>query len=153
VEPNYFDLMTSISGVSFDEAWEARLTESLDGIEVNSIGRDALIRNNNASGRSKDLINVYKLTWATPEIAEPNRVAWHSATILEPTSCHERRLQGSVRMAKLVVRFLPIALTMQSYAAAIAAGAWRPDSQGDYEPRRPVRLGAHGGSSRVRVQQ
>jgi hypothetical protein len=62
VEPNRIDLMTSISGVTFEEAWRSRVTASLDGIEVDFIGREALIRNKRASGRSKDLIDVTELT-------------------------------------------------------------------------------------------
>jgi hypothetical protein len=62
VEPNRIDLMTSISGVSFDEAWQSRVSGEVDGVEVNFIGRDALIRNKRASGRSKDLIDADELT-------------------------------------------------------------------------------------------
>jgi hypothetical protein len=62
VEPNRIDLMTSISGVSFEEAWRSRVAATLDGIEVDFIGREALIRNKRASGRSKDLIDVTELT-------------------------------------------------------------------------------------------
>ena len=62
VEPNRIDLMTSISGVSFEEAWQSRVPASLDGIEVDFIGREALIRNKRASGRAKDLIDVDELT-------------------------------------------------------------------------------------------
>ena len=62
VEPNRIDLMTSISGVSFEEAWRSCVTGAIDGIEVHIIGREALIRNKRASGRSKDLIDVNELT-------------------------------------------------------------------------------------------
>ena len=62
VEPNRIDLMTSISGVSFEEAWLSRVPGALDGMEVDFIGRETLIRNKRASGRSKDLIDVNELT-------------------------------------------------------------------------------------------
>jgi hypothetical protein len=62
VEPNRIDLMTSISGVTFEEAWQSRVPAALDGIEVALIGREALIRNKRASGRSKDLIDISELT-------------------------------------------------------------------------------------------
>ena len=62
VEPNRIDLMTSISGLTFEEAWESRVQGTLDGIEVQFIGREALIRNKRASGRSRDLIDVDELT-------------------------------------------------------------------------------------------
>lgn len=61
-EPNRIDLMTSISGVSFEEAWNSRVTGSLDNLEVHFIGREALIRNKQASGRSKDLIDAAELS-------------------------------------------------------------------------------------------
>ena len=66
VEPNRIDLMTSISGVSFDEAWQSRVAATIDGIEVNLIGRDALIRNKRAAGRSKDLIDIDELSRSAP---------------------------------------------------------------------------------------
>lgn len=62
LEPNRIDLMTSISGVTFEEAWQSRVTGTVDGIEVHFIGREALIRNKRASGRSKDLIDIEELT-------------------------------------------------------------------------------------------
>jgi hypothetical protein len=62
VEPNRIDLMTSISGISFEEAWESRVPATIDGVVVNFIGREALIRNKRASGRAKDLIDVHELT-------------------------------------------------------------------------------------------
>jgi predicted nucleotidyltransferase len=62
IEPNRIDLITSISGVSFEEAWQSRVPAEVDGIEVSMIGREALIRNKRAAGRSKDLIDVDELT-------------------------------------------------------------------------------------------
>jgi hypothetical protein len=62
VEPNRIDLMTSISGVSFDEAWQTHVPAMLDGVAVQLIGRDALIQNKQASGRPKDLIDLAELT-------------------------------------------------------------------------------------------
>lgn len=61
VEPNRIDLMTSISGLSFDEAWESRVSTTIGTVGVDFIGREALIRNKRAAGRSKDLIDVDEL--------------------------------------------------------------------------------------------
>ena len=61
VEPNRIDLMTCISGVSFDDAWESRVSGVIDGLEVNIIGLEALIQNKRAAGRSKDLIDLSEL--------------------------------------------------------------------------------------------
>ena len=55
IQPNRIDILTSISGLSFDEAWDSRTQGSLEGIEARFIGRDALILNNESTGRAKDL--------------------------------------------------------------------------------------------------
>lgn len=52
--PNRIDLLTSISGVNFAEAWEDRVTDELDGLLVNFVGRKTLLVNKAASGRPKD---------------------------------------------------------------------------------------------------
>ena len=56
--PNRVDLLTGISGVSFEEAWGGRVTVSLSGIEVAVIGREHLIRNKRAANRAKDRADV-----------------------------------------------------------------------------------------------
>jgi hypothetical protein len=58
VPPRRIDLMTAISGVSFDEAWQDKLAITVDGLTFFVIGRDALIRNKRATGREKDLVDV-----------------------------------------------------------------------------------------------
>ncbi len=60
-EPNRIDLLTSITGVSFEEAWAERSSGQLDGMPVNFIGRAALLRNKEATGRPKDLIDAIEL--------------------------------------------------------------------------------------------
>ncbi len=62
VEPNRVDLMTSISGVSFEEAWNSRVEGTLDGLPVHLIGRDALLKNKAATGRAKDRIDFEELS-------------------------------------------------------------------------------------------
>jgi len=59
--PHRIDLLTSISGVAFDEAWNTRESGNIDGIEVAFIGRDALIRNKKSTGRAKDLGDAEEL--------------------------------------------------------------------------------------------
>jgi len=54
VKPNRIDILTSVSGVSFEEAWADRTEGLLDGIPVVYIGRTALIRNKESTGRAKD---------------------------------------------------------------------------------------------------
>jgi predicted nucleotidyltransferase len=59
--PNRIDLLTIISGVSFEEAWETRVRGDLGGQGVDYIGFDALILNKQASGRDRDQMDVKQL--------------------------------------------------------------------------------------------
>jgi Nucleotidyl transferase of unknown function (DUF2204) len=59
--PNRIDLLTSISAVTFDEAWETRVSGALDDQQVSFLGWDALIKNKTASGRDKDRLDVKRL--------------------------------------------------------------------------------------------
>jgi hypothetical protein len=59
--PLRIDVLTSISGVDFDEAWASRLHVVLEGLPVLVLGKDALIKNKRASGREKDLLDVKAL--------------------------------------------------------------------------------------------
>lgn len=58
VEPDRIDLLTSIDGVEFEEAWGNRIIAQIDGASVPVIGRQELIKNKKASGRPKDLADV-----------------------------------------------------------------------------------------------
>jgi predicted nucleotidyltransferase len=59
--PNRIDLLTSISGVTFDAAWETRVETTIDDQTVQIIGWDDLLTNKRASGRQKDLTDLEKL--------------------------------------------------------------------------------------------
>ena len=59
--PRRIDILTEISGITFDEAWSGRVTVDVGGLDVPFIGRDAMIRNKIASGRGKDLIDAEAL--------------------------------------------------------------------------------------------
>jgi hypothetical protein len=61
VKPNRIDLLTTISGVTFDEAWVARSDASLEGIPTSFIGRVELLRNKEQTGRAKDLGDAEEL--------------------------------------------------------------------------------------------
>ena len=63
--PNRIDLMTSISGVAFEEVWQSRENSTLDGIPVSFIGRKVFVRNKTASGRLKDAADVEALGEST----------------------------------------------------------------------------------------
>lgn len=60
--PNRIDMLTSISGVSFAQAWQARLAAELDKLPVCFISKDLLLENKRASGRAKDLADVAELS-------------------------------------------------------------------------------------------
>lgn len=59
--PRRIDILTSISGVAFDEAWPGRVTHEVDGLRVPFLGRAALVRNKRASGRTKDQADLEAL--------------------------------------------------------------------------------------------
>ena len=59
--PRRIDVLTSISGVGFGEAWESRVTAEVDGMAVPFLGRDTLVRNKRASGRAKDRADLEAL--------------------------------------------------------------------------------------------
>ena len=59
--PNQIDILTSISGIDFDSAWQTRIEAVMDGQRVILIGWDELLRNKKAAGRQKDLADVDKL--------------------------------------------------------------------------------------------
>lgn len=60
--PNRIDLITSISGVSFEEAWEDRKSGELDGIPISFLSKECLKRNKAATGRAKDLEDLRRLS-------------------------------------------------------------------------------------------
>ena len=67
VKPNRIDLLTAISGVSFEEAWATRSEAELDGVATHFIGRAALLRNKQQTGRAKDLGDAEELRKRTTE--------------------------------------------------------------------------------------
>lgn len=59
--PYRIDILTDVSGLSFDEAWPERVEAAFEGVPAPFIGRAALIRNKRASGRTKDLADLEAL--------------------------------------------------------------------------------------------
>ncbi|MGH7331335.1 MAG: hypothetical protein ACREKS_01045 [Candidatus Rokuibacteriota bacterium] len=64
--PRRIDILTEISGVSFDEAWASRSTGEVEGRTVSFIGREALLKNKHAVGRLKDIADAARLRQAKP---------------------------------------------------------------------------------------
>lgn len=58
VPPGRIDILTALTGLTFEEAWRERVRESLGGVQANFIGREAFIRNKRATGRLKDLGDI-----------------------------------------------------------------------------------------------
>lgn len=61
VAPTRIDLLTSLTGVSFDEAWRERIHDEFVGVQTNIIGREALIKNKKSTGRPQDLADLEAL--------------------------------------------------------------------------------------------
>ncbi len=66
--PNRIDILTGITGVSFDEAWNSRQRGSIGDAAVHVISRDLLIRNKQATGRDKGLADVKLGATSTPAL-------------------------------------------------------------------------------------
>lgn len=62
VAPNRIDIVTSIDGVAFDEAWSRRADSRHGDVPIHVIGREDFIKNKLAAGRPQDLIDVERLT-------------------------------------------------------------------------------------------
>ena len=62
VAPNRIDVMMSIAGVDFDEAWANRAESTYDGVPIHVIGKADLIRSKQAAARPQDLLDAARLT-------------------------------------------------------------------------------------------
>jgi hypothetical protein len=60
------DILTSISGVSFEEAWEGRVEADFIRRPLYVIRREALLKNKRSSKRAKDLRDVALLEEHAP---------------------------------------------------------------------------------------
>jgi hypothetical protein len=56
--PARIDILTSISGLSFDDAWSRRLAVRIGSLQVPILSREDFIRNKRAVGRPKDLADI-----------------------------------------------------------------------------------------------
>ncbi|MGB4950982.1 MAG: hypothetical protein WBO55_10155 [Rhizobiaceae bacterium] len=59
--PMRIEILTSISGVTFEECYADRITDEIDDIPVNLIDLEHLKQNKKASGRYKDLSDLEHL--------------------------------------------------------------------------------------------
>jgi hypothetical protein len=58
VVPSRIDLLTSISGVSFQDAWAHRQMTQVEGLNLPVLSLDDLILNKTATGRPKDKVDL-----------------------------------------------------------------------------------------------
>lgn len=56
--PARIDVLTKLSGLTFDEAWPARHRAPFGPLDVDFIGRADFIKNKRATGRAKDLGDI-----------------------------------------------------------------------------------------------
>lgn len=59
--PRRIDLLTSVTGLGFEEAWAGRVTHDVEGLAIPFLGRSALVRNKRATGRAKDRADLEAL--------------------------------------------------------------------------------------------
>jgi Nucleotidyl transferase AbiEii toxin, Type IV TA system len=59
--PHRIDILTSIDGVEFEDAWDRRVSIDVDGLPIPVISRDDLLANKLAAGRPQDLADVDRL--------------------------------------------------------------------------------------------
>ena len=62
IPPMRIELLTTISGVSFEECYRERIIDEIDGVEVSIINLRHLRINKRASGRHKDLDDLEHLS-------------------------------------------------------------------------------------------
>jgi len=65
--PRRIDIMTSISGVAFEEAERTMMKVAIEGWELPILGRQQLLANKRATGRPKDLLDVQLLEDASED--------------------------------------------------------------------------------------
>ena len=58
VPPGRIDILTTLTAITFAEAWPERMRRPFGDVDVDFIGRDAFIRNKRATGRAKDLGDI-----------------------------------------------------------------------------------------------
>lgn len=58
IPPSRIDILSGISGMTFDQAWPNRMEIDVGGLRIGVIGRDDFIANKRATGRPKDLMDL-----------------------------------------------------------------------------------------------
>jgi len=58
VAPRRIDIITSIDGVEFEQAWQHKVEIDIDGLNVPFISKSDLIKNKESTGRDKDVLDA-----------------------------------------------------------------------------------------------
>lgn len=61
VPPRRIDILTTLTGLTFSEAWKTRVEGRFGDLTCAFLGRDQLIRNKRALGRPRDLADLESL--------------------------------------------------------------------------------------------
>jgi len=69
--PRRIDILTSLTGATFLEAWEERVEHEIDGLAIPFLGRATLLKNKRALARPRDLADVDALETGRP--GKPDR--------------------------------------------------------------------------------
>ena len=73
VPPFRIDVLTGISGVTFDEAWASRVAAKLGGVQVHVLSLEALAQNKAAAGRPKDALDLEIIRGFLKQRATPSK--------------------------------------------------------------------------------
>ncbi len=65
--PRRIDLLTGLSGLTFQDAWKDRVTQITGSVSVDFLGRSSLLLNKRATGRLKDLADIEALEERPPD--------------------------------------------------------------------------------------
>jgi predicted nucleotidyltransferase len=65
IPPSRIDILSGISGMTFDQAWPNRMEIDIGGLRIGVIGREDFIANKRATGRPKDLMDLTLLQTET----------------------------------------------------------------------------------------
>ena len=59
--PQRIDVLTSVTGLDFDEAWSEHRRHRVAGLDLPFLGRASLLKNKRETGRTKDLADIESL--------------------------------------------------------------------------------------------
>jgi hypothetical protein len=90
VPPHRIDILTSLTGVTFDAAWAGRVEAVVGETRVSFIGREALILNKRMTGRTKDKADLEALG-ASEEVDRVSIQTFQKAESRVGTSSHQSK--------------------------------------------------------------